>query len=251
MTVPVPVATGRESAGMRRPRRPETDSTGGRDSNLSNNPIRQQQTARGGGHGMFEACFADGLDLSEFGHGSMGGTSTHRPSAAAELLRQKVIEAERAHQDEAEEARMQANAVALGREQTKRLTLLKQQRDVEGGPRSNGKVAAEADLVNRPVEGTEFLGRGMFSTLVSMHGSDDHGAKREGTRSSTGGGKATSLRARTAAARSSAVRGQSRHTSGVSKQRISRLAIAKGGKARTGNKNRPKGPVKKGRRTKH
>ena len=238
MTVPVPVATG-ESAGVRRPR-PGTDSS--RNSNR-NNPIRQQTR---GGHGMFEACFADGLDLSEFGDGSVGGASTDRPSAAAELLQHKVIEAERAHQDEAEEARMQANAVALGREQTKRLALLKQQRDVEGG--SNGKVAAEADLVNRPVEGTEFLGRGMFSTLVSMHGNDDHGAKREGT----GGGKAASLRTRATAVRSAAVRGQSISTrSGVSTQRISRLAIAKGGKARTGNKNRLKGPVKKGRRTKH
>ena len=101
---------------------------------------------------------------------------------------------------------MQANAVALAQEQTKRLAAMKEKQDVEG--RDNGRSnhllggGAVGGRV-RPADGMEILGQGMFSTLVHMHGNDDHGAKREGSSSVNAKSSASAVRSAEIVAKSS------------------------------------------------
>lgn len=221
---------------------------------------------------MFEASFG-GLDLSEFGasassssSSAVASSSTPPMSAAAALLREKTREAERTQREAEEEAIMQANAVALAQEQTKRLAAMKAKQDVEG--RDNGR---SNHLLNggtggggraRPADGMEFLGQGMFSTLVNMHGNDDHGAKREAS-SSSHTKSAVSARSGTVAKSTKladAVASKRGGASTSTSKRISRLAKISSKKSPSsgpnkgglvGKKNqRSKGAIKKGKRSK-
>ena len=222
--------------------------------------------------GVFEASFG-GLDLSEFGDGASSSSAAGAPSstppvsAAAALLREKTLEAERTQREAEEEAIMQANAVALAQEQTKRLAAMKEKQDVEG--RDNGR---SNHLLNkgtgggraRPAGGMEFLGQGMFSTLVHMHGNDDHGAKREGSssvnaRSSASAGRSGIVAKSSKLADAVASKRGGGASSSASK-RISRLSKLSSKKSPSsgpnkgnlvGKKNqRSKGAIKKGKRSK-
>jgi len=216
---------------------------------------------------MFEASFG-GLDLSEFGAGassSPGTASSSAPpiSAAAALLREKTLEAERTQREAEEEATMQANAVALAQEQTKRLAAMKEKHDVEG--RDNGR---SNHLLNggggnaRPADGMEFLRQGMFSTLVRMHGNDDHGAKKEGNSSNNSCKSTNAVRSGTTAKLNKladAVASKRSGRSSSTSRRISRLAkitikkspSSSSSKGVVGRKNqRSKGVIKKGNRSK-
>ena len=246
--------SGQSHAGVRRPR-PQGSNPNASSSN--SNPKRG---------GIFEASFG-GLDLSEFGDGASssidGSTSAGQSppvSAAAALLREKTLEAERTQREAEEEAKMQANAVALAQEQTKRLAAMKEKHDVEG--RDNGRsnhLFSGGGGSARPAEadGMEFLGQGMFSTLVHMHGNDDHGAKREGNSNNN---KSTAVAVRTKTSKLAGVvaskRAGTSSTSSNNAKRISRLAKLsskkspnKGGMIAKKTQ-RSKGGIKKGKRSK-
>ena len=245
--------SGQAHAGVRRPR-PQGSNPNASSSN--SNPKRG---------GMFEASFG-GLDLSEFGAGASssidGSTSAGQSppvSAAAALLREKTLEAERTQREAEEEATFQANAVALAREQTRRLAAMKEKHDVEGrdNGRSNPLFSGGGGGSARPADGTEFLGQGMFSTLVHMHGNDDHGAKREGNSNNS---KSTAVAVRTKTSKRAGIvaskRAGTTSTSSNNAKRISRLAklsskksTNKGGMIAKKNQ-RSKGAIKKGKRPK-
>ena len=249
--------SGQAQAGVRRPR-PQGSNPNAFSSNSNSNPKRG---------GMFEASFG-GLDLSEFGAGASssidGSTSAGQSppvSAAAALLREKTLEAERTQREAEEEATFQANAVALAREQTKRLAAMKEKHDVEG--RDNGRSnhlfsgGGGGGGGARLADGMEFLGQGMFSTLVHMHGNDDHGAKREGNSNNS---KSTAVAVRTKTSKRAGIvaskRAGTTSTSSNNAKRISRLAKLsskkspnKGGMIAKKNQ-RSKGAIKKGKRPK-
>ena len=244
--------SGQAQAGVRRPR-PQGSNPNASFSN--SNPKRG---------GIFEASFG-GLDLSEFGAGASssidGSTSAGQSppvSAAAALLREKTLEAERTQREAEEEATFQANAVALAREQTKRLAAMKEKHDVEG--RDNGRsnhLFSGGGGGARLADGMEFLGQGMFSTLVHMHGNDDHGAKREGNSNNS---KSTAVAVRTKTIKRAGIvaskRAGTTSTSSNNAKRIFRLAKLsskkspnKGGMIAKKNQ-RSKGAIKKGKRPK-
>lgn len=245
--------SGQSHAGVRRPR-PQGSNPNASSSN--SNPKRG---------GIFEASFG-GLDLSEFGAGASssidGSTSAGQSppvSAAAALLREKTLEAERTQREAEEEATFQANAVALAREQTRRLAAMKEKHDVEGrdNGRSNPLFSGGGGGSARPADGTEFLGQGMFSTLVHMHGNDDHGAKREGNSNNS---KSTAVAVRTKTSKRAGIVARkgagTSSTSSNNAKRISRLAKLsskkspnKGGMIAKKNQ-RSKGAIKKGKRPK-
>ena len=243
---------GQAHAGVRRPR-PQGSNPNASFSNSNSNPKRG---------GIFEASFG-GLDLSEFGAGASssidGSTSAGQSppvSAAAALLREKTLEAERTQREAEEEATFQANAVALAREQTKRLAAMKQKNDVEG--RDNGRSNHLFRGGGGGGGGMEFLGQGMFSTLVHMHGNDDHGAKREGNSNNS---KSTAVAVRTKTSKRAGIvaskRAGTTSTSSNNAKRISRLA--KLSSKKSPNKGgmiakkaqRSKGAIKKGKRSKY
>ena len=238
-------------------------------SNNNNNNNNNNLPKRGG---VFEASFG-GLDLSEFGaavssSSSAGGpSSTPTISAAAALLREKTVEAERTQREAEEEAIMQANAVALAQEQTKRLAAMKEKLDVEGRDNGRSNHLLEGGTVGgraRPADGMEFLGQGMFSTLVHMHGNDDHGAKREGSNSVNAKSSVSAVRSAGTTAKSSkladAVASKQGGASSSASKRIPRLAKISSKKSPSsapnkgglvGKKNqRSKGAIKKGKRSK-
>ena len=212
---------------------------------------------------MFEASFG-GLDLSEFGVGASssidGSTSAGQSppvSAAAALLREKTLEAERTQREAEEEATFQANAVALAREQTRRLAAMKEKHDVEGRDNGRSNPLFSGGGGARPADGMEFLGQGMFSTLVHMHGNDDHGAKREGNSNNS---KSTAVAVRTKTSKRAGIvaskRAGTTSTSSNNAKRISRLAKLsskkspnKGGMIAKKTQ-RSKGAIKKGKRPK-
>jgi len=109
----------------------------------------------------------------------------------------------------------------------------------------------------RLADGMEFLGQGMFSTLVHMHGNDDHGAKREGNSNNS---KSTAVAVRTKTSKRAGIvaskRAGTTSTSSNNAKRISRLAKLsskkspnKGGMIAKKNQ-RSKGAIKKGKRPK-
>ena len=244
--------SGQAQAGVRRPR-PQGSNPNASSSN--SNPKRG---------GIFEASFG-GLDLSEFGagasssaDGSMSVGQSPPVSAAAALLREKTLEVERTQREAEEEAMIQANAVALAQEQTKRLAAMKEKHDVEG--RDNGRsnhLLSGGSGSARPADGMEFIGQGMFATLVHMHGNDDHGAKREGN-GNTSSKSTAAVRTKTSklAGIVASKRAGSSSSSNNSAKRISRLA--KVSSKKSPNKGgiiakktqRSKGAIKKGKRSK-
>ena len=245
--------SGQAQAGVRRPR-PQGSNPNASSSNSNSNPKRG---------GIFEASFG-GLDLSEFGAGASssidGSTSAGQSppvSAAAALLREKTLEAERTQREAEEEATFQANAVALAREQTKRLAAMKEKHDVEGRDNGRSNHLFSGGGGARLADGMEFLGQGMFSTLVHMHGNDDHGARRGGNGNNS---KSTAVAVRAKTSKLAGIvaskRAGTTSTSSNNAKRISRLAKLsskkspnKGGMIAKKNQ-RSKGAIKKGKRPK-
>mmetsp|Transcript_16176 Transcript_16176/g.21159 ORF Transcript_16176/g.21159 Transcript_16176/m.21159 type:complete len:182 (+) Transcript_16176:117-662(+) len=115
-------------------------------------PLEAKSTKTKSG-GAFEACFATGLDLSEFA--TSNGTKV--PSASAQLLRIKAKESADRQLHELEEARMQQ----IVQQRTHRL---KQQ---EAGPRSLSMLAL-------PIENTNCTKneRMLGDLLGNIHGND-------------------------------------------------------------------------------
>jgi hypothetical protein len=109
----------------------------------------------------FEASFSAGLDLSE-----LIPTNSSITSASAELLRIKKEEALKKQQDVQEEALMQEKAAKNAEHQLKRL-----------------KDDANSDT--QPL--------GFYGSLVSMHGADISGAKKERSGAKTKAQKRTTL----------------------------------------------------------
>ena len=215
---------------------------------ISGTPPTPITTNKRRSSGAFEANFG-GLDLTELESGSLSlpsSASSGKPivSAAAQLLRQKSIEAERAHCEAKEEALMEANVIALAERQSRRLADLKRRQGIEGRFKGRSSVVAADKTVGEAIkaaDGTDFLQAGLFSTLVQMHGNDAHGAKRD----SSGVSSNASLRLRAAAEKK-----QKKCPSGISggKGRISSLAKMQKGPSRGGrpkNNNRQKALVKK------
>lgn len=98
----------------------------------------------------FETTFSHGLDLSEFVSGSTGSLV---PNASASLLRVKEIENIHKQKEENEERLMQQKAARKAQEQLRRL---------EEGDKCGEKKCDR-----------------FYGVLVSMHGSDSSGGKRE------------------------------------------------------------------------
>ena len=169
---------------------------------ISGTPPTPITTNKRRSSGAFEANFG-GLDLTELESGSLSlpsSASSGKPfvSAAAQLLQQKSIEAERAHCEAKEEALMEANVIALAERQSRRLADLKRRQGIEGRFKGRSSVVAADKTVGEAIkaaDGTDFLQAGLFSTLVQMHGNDAHGAKRD----SSGVSSNASLRLRAAA----------------------------------------------------
>ena len=155
---------------------------------------------------------------------------------------------------------MQANAVALAQEQTKRLAAMKEKQDVEGRDNGRSNHLLKGDTIGgrtRPADGMEFLGQGMFSTLVHMHGNDDHGAKREGSSSVNSKSSASVGRSGTTARASKLADAVASKRGGASISRLAKISRKKSPSSGpnkgslVGKKNqRLKGAIKKGKRSK-
>lgn len=109
--------------------------------------------------GAFEACFAQGLDLSEFVGGEPKKAESSNTSAAAALLQVKVKESQKRQQQEEEDARMEESV----KERAQNLKSSMKNND-------NRKVMAAA-LRERPTATDCF--KTVDTLLVKMHQGDD------------------------------------------------------------------------------
>jgi hypothetical protein len=110
--------------------------------------------------GAFEACFAGGLDLSDFA-GSNNDNSSSKTSASAALLLIKAQEAAVRQRQEQEEAHMQELV-------QQRVRMLKES---SGADDKDALRAAPPTASQRP---TDLMNdTSLFGTLVSMHGGDE------------------------------------------------------------------------------
>lgn len=105
--------------------------------------------------GAFESCFAQGLDLSEFG--SLKTSSSSSTSSASKLLNIKRIEKEQADCEERQEAQM---------EEVVRKRALHLKETKEKLPVSATKVWQANDSTTNVI----------FSSMIEMHRADENGA---------------------------------------------------------------------------
>ena len=111
--------------------------------------------------GAFESSFAAGLDLTEFGCDC--ASSNHHTSAAAELLRVKAQEAQRAAQEEEKEVRILELAKQRGRE-------------LQTDPAESTVVQRHAAPQDSHSATDLMENANISATLVHMHGDDANGA---------------------------------------------------------------------------
>mmetsp|Transcript_32874 Transcript_32874/g.48215 ORF Transcript_32874/g.48215 Transcript_32874/m.48215 type:complete len:203 (+) Transcript_32874:331-939(+) len=131
-----------------------------------NNNDTFHKEARNKGSGMFESCFAQGLDLSEFKTQS----SSRKPNAASELLLLKAKESKQAAQEAQEEVSLAHNAAMRAKEQVERISLKKA--EMEG---RDWKMNAFSSIPSG--DSASFTGA-LVGAIADMHGRDDHGAKK-------------------------------------------------------------------------
>jgi hypothetical protein len=106
-----------------------------------------KSTTKSSNNGAFEACFASGLDLSEFDSNPTLQVQAARPSASAELLRVKALEMQQKERDQREEERMQEIV-------------------------KNRVIDLEKSLDKKKENKSDFGADLFVDALVSMHGND-------------------------------------------------------------------------------